>query len=90
MLTPSIYVGCIGLQIESRSQNAQTAVMAVEPYSCVYRALASWRLELFFKSQKDLQEKVVPFLKEHSIKRINITNKVSHSARSLMQTHASL
>ncbi|BDA42017.1 hypothetical protein COCOBI_02-8180 [Coccomyxa sp. Obi] len=35
----------------------------------------SWRLELFFKSKKELQERIVPFLKENSIKRVNLTNK---------------
>lgn len=90
MRTRNIHVGCYGLQIQFHTQIVQTANLAVELYSCVCRALESWRLELFFKSQKDLQEKVVPFLMEHSIKRINITNKVSHYAINSMHTNASL
>lgn len=42
----------------------------------VISVATSWRLELFFKSKKDLQDRVVPFLKENGIKRVNITNKV--------------
>lgn len=42
---------------------------------CVSGAL-QWRLELFFKTKKELQDKVIPFLKDNGIKRINLTNKV--------------
>lgn len=35
-----------------------------------------WRLELFFKSTSELQSKVIPFIKQHGLRRINITNKV--------------
>ena len=34
-----------------------------------------WRLELFFKSTAELQNKVIPFIREHGIRRLNITNK---------------
>ena len=37
---------------------------------------AQWRLELFFKSGKELQDRVIPFLKENGIKHVNLTNKV--------------
>ena len=39
-------------------------------------SIAPWRLELFFKSTAELKSKVLPFIKEHGITRINITNKV--------------
>jgi len=42
----------------------------------VYCFSAQGRLELFFKSGKELQEKVIPFLKENGIKHVNLTNKV--------------
>ena len=35
-----------------------------------------WRLELFFKSISELQTRVIPFIKEHGITHINLTNKV--------------
>lgn len=49
----------------------------------------TWRLELFFKSSKELQEKCLPLLKEHSIQRLNITNKVSLFSSTLLafRTH---
>ena len=34
-----------------------------------------WRLELFFKSTAELQSKVIPFIRDHGIRRVNITNK---------------
>ncbi|KAJ3088163.1 hypothetical protein HK102_009425, partial [Quaeritorhiza haematococci] len=38
-----------------------------------------WRLELYFKSQTDLEELVIPFLQAHpSLRRVNITNKVNN------------
>ena len=45
--------------------------------SCCSSASSQWRLELFYKSGNELHSSVIPFLKENSIKRINITNKVS-------------
>ena len=36
----------------------------------------AWRLELFYKTSKELRDKTLPFLKEHGIQRLNLTNKV--------------
>lgn len=36
-----------------------------------------WRLELFFKAQSELSAKRIPFIKEHDVQRLNLTNKVS-------------
>ncbi|KAK9824464.1 hypothetical protein WJX72_010479 [[Myrmecia] bisecta] len=35
----------------------------------------AWRLELFFKTQTELQDKVIPFLRSNSVARVNLTNK---------------
>ena len=37
----------------------------------------TWRLELFFKTLKDLTTKQLPIVKEHNITRFNLTNKAS-------------
>ena len=34
-----------------------------------------WRLELFFRSTSELQNKVSPFVREHGMQRLNITTK---------------
>ena len=39
----------------------------------------TWRLELFFKTLKDLTSKQLPIVKEHNITRFNLTNKVKVS-----------
>lgn len=38
-------------------------------------AAGRWRLELFFKTPADLEQRVIPFLKANGISRVNITNK---------------
>lgn len=44
----------------------------------------NWRLELFYKTTSELREKTLPFLKEHDIHRINLTNKVLAAANSVL------
>ena len=36
----------------------------------------AWRMELFYKTSKELRDKNLPFLKEYGIHRLNLTNKV--------------
>ena len=36
-----------------------------------------WRLELFFKTQQELSDRVIPLLKQLDVRRVNLTNKVS-------------
>lgn len=49
-------------------------------------SIAPWRLELFFKLTAELKSKVLPFIKEHGISRINITNKVLPSLEFILST----
>ncbi|KAK9863776.1 hypothetical protein WJX84_000402 [Apatococcus fuscideae] len=39
------------------------------------QCMSQWQLELFFKKKQDLTDKVLPFLRERNLRRLNITNK---------------
>ena len=52
------------------------AVLGIAACFLCMCSVAPWRLELFFKSTADLHSRVLPFIAEHGIGRINITNKV--------------
>ena len=62
-------------------QSAQKPLSEVSVMStgCRLQWQEAWRLELFYKSLEDLKGKVVPFLKEHHIRRVNLTNKVEQT-----------
>ena len=66
--------------------NTTFAIAKLQPPispSCCSIASLQWRLELFYKSGKELHNSLIPFLKENGIKRINITNKVSKPSREM-------
>ncbi|KAK9827026.1 hypothetical protein WJX74_003917 [Apatococcus lobatus] len=39
------------------------------------QCMGQWQLELFFKRKQELQDKILPFLRQNNLTRLNITNK---------------
>lgn len=46
------------------------------PAATMTQCMGQWQLELFYKRKQDLTDKILPFLRENSLHRLNITNKV--------------
>ena len=67
--------------ISGRNNIAQlTQRLRVQPQerqTTMAQCMSEWQLELFFKKKQDLTDKVLPFLRERNLRRLNITNKVN-------------
>jgi hypothetical protein len=61
-------------QAPTRQQVTAQAPAAAPHTAAHHNQQQQWRLELFFKTQQDLQAQI-PFLQRHGITRVNLTNK---------------
>ena len=58
------------------SVRGSKVIGSLVPAATMTQCMGQWQLELFYKRKQDLTDKILPFLRENSLHRLNITNKV--------------